>query len=61
MGGWRPKGYADTADHPGGCPGQNILEIKNSGRKPHLVGKGEEKEVFYKNTNNQQYMKFGDH
>ena len=31
MGGWRPKGHADTADHPGGCPGQNILEIKNSG------------------------------
>ena len=29
---WRPKGYADTADHPGGCAGQNILEIKNSGR-----------------------------
>ena len=24
--------YADTADHPGGCAGQNILEIKNSGR-----------------------------
>ena len=21
-----------TADHPGGCPGQNILEIKNSSR-----------------------------
>ena len=32
MDGWRPKGYADTADHPGGCTGQNILEIKNSGR-----------------------------
>ena len=31
-GGLRPKGYAGTADHPGGCPGQNILEIKNSGR-----------------------------
>ena len=30
--GLRPKGYAGTADHPGGCPGQNILEIKNSGR-----------------------------
>ena len=28
----RPKGYADTADHPGGCAGQNTLEIKNSGR-----------------------------
>ena len=26
MDGWRPKEYA------GGCPGQNILEIKNSGR-----------------------------
>ena len=25
-----PKRYAGTADHPGGCPGQNILEIKNS-------------------------------
>ena len=24
-----PKGYAGTADHPGECPGQNILEIKN--------------------------------
>ena len=32
MDGWRPKGYADTADHPGGYAGQNILEIKNSGR-----------------------------
>ena len=44
MDGLHPKGYAGTADHPGGCPGQNILEIKNSGRRPHLVGKGEEKE-----------------
>ena len=44
MDGWRPKGYADTADHPGGCAGQNILEIKNSGRWPQLVGKGEEEE-----------------
>ena len=44
MDGWRPKGYAGTADHPGGCPGQNILEIKNSGRRHHLVGKGEEEE-----------------
>ena len=32
MDGWCPKGYADTADHPGRCAGQNILEIKNSGR-----------------------------
>ena len=32
MDGLRPKGYAGTAGHPGGCPGQNILEIKNSGR-----------------------------
>ena len=32
MDGWRPKGYADTADHPGRCAEQNILEIKNSGR-----------------------------
>ena len=32
MNGLPPKGYADTADHPGGCPGQNILEIKNPGR-----------------------------
>ena len=32
MYGWRPKGYAGTADRPGGCTGQNILEIKNSGR-----------------------------
>ena len=30
MDGLRPKGYAGTADHPGGCPGQNILEIKKS-------------------------------
>ena len=29
MDGLRPKGHAGTADHPGGCPGQNILEIKN--------------------------------
>ena len=27
----RPKGHAGTADHPGGCPGQNILESKKSG------------------------------
>ena len=32
MNGWRPKGCADTADQPGGCTGQNILEINNSGR-----------------------------
>ena len=34
MGGLCPKGYAGTADHPGGCPGQNILEIKNLGSDP---------------------------
>ena len=27
MGGWRPKGYAGTADHPLRCTGQKILEI----------------------------------
>ena len=32
MDGLRSKGYAGTADQPGGCPGQNILEMKNSGR-----------------------------
>ena len=32
MDGLCPKGYAGTADHPRGWPGQNILEIKNSGR-----------------------------
>ena len=32
MDGWRPKGHAGTMDHPGGCTGQNNLEIKNSGR-----------------------------
>ena len=32
MYGWRPKGYAGTADRPGGCTGHNILEINNSGR-----------------------------
>ena len=32
MGGLHPKGYAGPADHPRGCQGQNILEIKNSGR-----------------------------
>ena len=32
MDGLYPKGYAGTADHPRGCPGQNILEIKNSSR-----------------------------
>ena len=32
MDGLRPKGYAGTADHPREGPGQNILEIKNSGR-----------------------------
>ena len=44
MGGLHPKRHAGTADHPGGCPGQNILEIKNSGRSPHLVGQSEEEE-----------------
>ena len=44
MDGLRRKGHAGTADHPGGCPGQNILEIKNLGHLPHLVGKGEEEE-----------------
>ena len=33
MDGWRPKGYAGTADHPGECPGQNILEIKKRRRR----------------------------
>jgi len=28
----RPKGHYGTADHTGGCPEQNILEVKNSGR-----------------------------
>ena len=46
MDGLCPKGHADTADHPGRCPGQNILEIKNSGHWPHLVGKGKEDEVL---------------
>ena len=32
MDGWRPRGHGGTADHPGGCPGQSILDIKNSGR-----------------------------
>ena len=32
MDGLRPKGYEGTADHPGGCPEQNITEITNSGR-----------------------------
>ena len=32
MDGLRPKRYAGTAVHPGGCSGQNIMEIKNSGR-----------------------------
>ena len=32
MDGLRPNGHAGTADHPGGSPEQNILEIKNSGR-----------------------------
>ena len=27
-----PKGHAGNADHPGGCPVQNTLEIKNWGR-----------------------------
>ena len=44
MDGLRPKGHAGTVDHPGGCPGQNILEIKNTGRRPHLGGKGEEED-----------------
>ena len=44
MDGLCPKGYAGTADHPGGWPGQNILEVKNSGRWPHLMGKGEEED-----------------
>ena len=32
MDGWRKNGHAGTAAHPGRCTGQNILEIKNSGR-----------------------------
>ena len=32
MNGLHPKGHAGAADYPGGCPGQNILEVKNSGR-----------------------------
>ena len=63
MDGLCPKGYAGTADHPGGCPGQKILEIKNSGRWPHLVGKGEEEEdkwgqakVVIGAWNRQQFM-----
>ena len=32
MDGWRPKGYAGPADHPGERIRQNIMEIKNSGR-----------------------------
>ena len=32
MEGLQPKGNTGTADHPGGCPGQYILEINNSGR-----------------------------
>ncbi len=51
MDGLCPKGYASTADHSGGCRGQNILEIKNSGRRPHLVGKGEEEEGRRKRRN----------
>ena len=39
----RPNGQGGTVDHPGFFPGQNILEIKNSVRRP-LVGKGEEEE-----------------
>ena len=31
MDGLHPKGHGGTVDHPGGCPGQNILEIKTSG------------------------------
>ena len=44
MGGLRPNGHAGPADHPEGYPGQTILEIKNSDRLPHLVGKCEEEE-----------------
>ena len=32
MGGLRLKGHAGTADHPGGCPGQKIVEVRNSDR-----------------------------
>ena len=32
MDGLCPKGYAGTVDHPRGCPGENILKIKNSDR-----------------------------
>ena len=31
MDGLRPKGHTGTVDHPSGCAGQNILEIKNLG------------------------------
>ena len=39
-----PKGHSGTEDHPGGCPGQSILEIKNLSHWSHLEGKGEEEE-----------------
>ena len=32
MDGLCPKRYAGIADHPRGCPGQKLLEVKNSGR-----------------------------
>ena len=44
MDGLHPKEHAGTVDYPGGCLGQNILEKKNSGRRPHLVGKSKEEE-----------------
>ena len=57
MDGLRPKGHAGIADHPGGCRGQNILEIKNSGRSPHLMGKGEEEEYIHIYTRCMQMWK----
>ena len=41
----RPKGHAGTADHPGGCPGQNILETKNSRRRRRRKEEEEEKDI----------------
>ena len=44
MDGLRPKGHAGTADHTGGCPGQNILEVKNSAADPTKWEKAKEDE-----------------
>ena len=46
--GWiASEGTCRNCGSPQRMPRAEFLEIKNSGRLPHLVGKGEEEEVIH--------------